>query len=341
VKKEIKTILTKNDKELKDLNDEVRRLRKQKQLLGQRDHRASMVKINETPINDIGYYPVPSIVSSPEGVIRHREHDVYRQKYDTNTYMTKTDAGIGPNEPETSGFILLSSVRGSSSSNILQIPEKGSVFIKVIEDAARTFIDIFCKLGPRVLRSLWERYAIPLDREKVGILRKTNIAVFLDNLILYAFRQENPHHPLPSKWKTESLVSFIEFKLDPYIGKKKYLTFEHFMKFPQWLRGIKLKSEVSVKPLKKAIEYLSSKEEAMRRRLKVGSSCTIWSKGEKMWCKGDVIDTKYDGFGEWLVVRYVANNFIIEKEVQRFSTLLRISQQVLRGTNPELKDYQG
>lgn len=338
LKKEIKTISTKNETELNALYDEIQRLRKLKQVLNERTKKASVERINETPIIDIGLYQGASVASAPKIGNKRRELD-YRQKYATIRYVATTDAGNIPNEHETNRITLHSSVQGSSSS-IFQIPQTEPFYNKLIHDAAWTFVDIFCKLEPRVLRTLWERYLRTIEGDKGGFLCTANMPVFLDNLILYIFRQENPNYPFPSRWKTKPLVSFLEFKLDPYIGKTKYITFEHFMQFPQWLKGTALKSQISVNPLKKALEYMSSTEEALRRRLQLGSTCIIWSEGEKKWCEGEVIGTKRDSLGEWLVVRYFANNFIIEKEVQRFSTLLSISPQVRKGTNTDPKDYQ-
>lgn len=336
LREEVMTIATKNEKMFSDLTAEIQRLKKLKQAMNEQNNQESM--LNLPTMIEVGRYKGASVASAPQGVKKRREHDLYRQKFEINRNVANTDAGFGWSERETNGFILNSSVPGSPHRSF-QIPRTEAFFSRNVENTALSFLDLFCKLKSTVLRSLWERYVETSDRDSGDVLYIINLPIFLDNLVLFIYKKKNPRRSLPSRKKTKPLVSFLEFKLAPYIGKKKYITLKDFLQFPIWFQGRKSKFEVLPMPYKEEIECMTHEEKTLREQLKVGSACNIWSKTEKKWCKGKVISTKLDNVGEWLIVRYSINKMDVEKEVQRFSNLLDISCAVTRGASLELKDY--
>merc|ERR1719233_2548891 len=100
---------------------------------------------------------------------------------------------------------------------------------------------------------------------------------------------------------------------------------EHFTMFPVWLEKPDDEQESNLRAPK-----LAKHEIELRRQLKVGSECQIWSEGLKKWCEAEVQEIKYDKQGEWLVVRY--NDGLTDKEVQRFSKLLKLSKGTVSDT---------
>jgi len=195
-----------------------------------------------------------------------------------------------------------------------------------IEAAAHAFLDIFCQLKPNSLKSLWEKspQIEVIDNEKV--LSTKRIGSFLHGLVVFAFRHDNPEHPAPSVRRTRPLVSVLKLRLTPYIEDEKYLNMGHFTMFPVWLeKPEKAEQEINLRSSDKATDDIER-----RRQLKVGSECQIWSDGGQKWCEGQVKKIKFDKQGEWLLVRY--NDGSTDKEVQRFSKLLKVPKRIVSDT---------
>lgn len=194
--------------------------------------------------------------------------------------------------------------------------------IEAIEAAARAFLSIFGELKTKLLRSLWSNLVEIEKKNDELVLDIRHLPRLLHRLVVFAYVQDHPHQPPPSPRQTKPLISLLKVRLAPHVGSRKYLTFEHFKNFARWLQ----QSEELL--MLKAPSSLSSQnqthvqKEDPRRHLKVGSACFIWSEGGKRWCEGEVIDSKFDDDGEWLVVRYCNNSKWSEKEVQRYSTLV-------------------
>jgi NOL1/NOP2/fmu family ribosome biogenesis protein len=334
LKEEVQLIAMKKDMMVNDLTKEIHRLRELKRAVNEQDHKESVFKFNEPTRIDIRGFLGASVVSAPLRVKKDREHDIYLKQEEINRFKANTDTGIRWTKPEGSGFILDSGVLGSKRGKF-EIPQIEGGFSQRLEEAAHSFLEHFCKLKPRVLSSLWMRYVEKNEGENGVVLNVMNLPILLDNLILYIFKNNNPYRSLPSRRKTKQLVSFLEFKLDPFIRKKKYITIEHFMQFPQWLRGRKFKSGISLTAKAKVAESMTSEEEIQRQQLNVGSACKIWSNGASKWCKGKVVTVKHDSHGDWLVVRYSANRQTLEKEIQRFSNMLDVSGKVRKGSTVE------
>merc|ERR1719320_118586 len=231
-KKEIQTIAKNKDKVLNYLTDEIRRLRILKQTMKEYDQKMPALKFSKPSIIDSERHRGASNSVSPQGVKKDGEQDVCRQSHEINRF--RTDPCIHARENEIIKYNLNPIVRKPRSRTVT-IPNTEAVFSKQIKDA-RTFVYFLYKLKPKVLKALWANYVEANEKESGGVLFVINLPIFLDNLVLFIFKQENPRLALPSRRKTKPLVSFIQFILDPYIGKKRYITRDHFMLFPQWLR---------------------------------------------------------------------------------------------------------
>lgn len=203
-----------------------------------------------------------------------------------------------------------------------------------IAAAAQAFLDIFGQLRDKVIKSLWKTSPETEEKGNQRILNTSRLGPFLHGLVVHAFRHDNPEHPAPSVRRTKPLVSLLKYRLTPYIEDKKYLDLEHFKMFPLWLAKPEVvKNEFGQQrgdDLKRVPEKLTATDMDRRRQLKVGSDCLIWSDGMKTWCEGQVIKKKFDEQGEWLVVRY--NNDSTDKEVQRYSKLLKVPKRIVSDT---------
>jgi len=334
-KKEIQTIAKNKDKVLNYLTDEIRSLRILKQTMKEYYQKMPALKFSKPSIIESERHRGASNSVSPQGVKKDGEQDLCQHSHEINRF--RTDPCIHARENETIQYNLNPIVR-KPRSRTFTIPNTDAVFSKQTKDAVRTFVYFLHKLEPKVLRALWANYVEANEKESGGVLFVINLPIFLDNLVLFIFKQENPRLALPSRRKTKPLVSFIQFILDPYIGKKRYITRDHFMLFPQWLRETMRKTGVC-HSCKKVVESMKHEEEYLRQQLTVGDACNIWSTSNKKWCQGEVTRTKCDDSGEWLLITYICKNKVISKDVQRFSNLLDISGQVLRRASSHSKDY--
>lgn len=334
LKKEMQMIAAKKDNLLKHLTDEIRRLKTFKQTMDEYEHKMSVIKFNTTTSSDAGFRPGASSASAPLDVKEDKEHELYQRRTDINHFHS--DPGINTVEDDVSGKTRADALE--SRNHTFKIPKTEAVFSQDIKDAVQTFIHCFCKLKPRALKVLWAKYVNTREKKKDAVLYLVNLPIFLDNLIIYVFKQENPSHTIPSRRTTKPLVSFVQFKLAPYIGRKNYITLSQFMQFPQWLTGANGMKELSPESQRKSIDGMTPGEEVLRQQLKVGSICNIWSESNRMWCPGEVKRIKYDGLGEWLLVRYVCKGLVIEKDVQRFSDAMDISRKMTKGASSELKE---
>jgi len=333
LKQEMQTIAAKKDIVLKHLKDKIRRLRSFKQTMDEYEHKMSVIKYNKKP-TDVDLRLGASSASAPLEVRENREHELYKRKIEIARFHS--DPGNGTMEDDLNGTYR-ADVLGSRS-RTFKIPKTDAVFSQEIKDAVQTFIHFFCMLKPEALKELWTKYVNTKERKKEAVLYVVNLPIFLDNLIIYVFKQENPSHTIPSRTATKPLVSFFQFKLAPYIGRKNYITLNQFMLFPQWLLGEKWIRETSPESQWKSLECMTPEEEVLRQQLKVGSTCNIWSDTNQMWCPGEVKRITHDDLGEWLLVRYICKRLVIEKDVQRFSSAMDISEKVTRCARSELKD---
>lgn len=193
-----------------------------------------------------------------------------------------------------------------------------------IDAAARAFLDIFNGLKPKLLNSLWSNVPELKKKNDELVLDMRHLPKLLHRLVVFAYQQDNPDKLPPSFRRTKPLISLLKLRLAPYVSNKKYLTFEHFQQFPFWLE--QREELVTMKPPRNfsSKNHSSVVQEDVRRDLKAGSACFIWSDGGQCWCEGQVTATKFDKEGEWLVVRYYNNSKSLEKEVQRYSDLISV-----------------
>jgi len=217
----------------------------------------------------------------------------------------------------------LSSVNLNYTQQSKNSKSKCNYSVKEVEAAARAFNDIFREMGPIEMEMLWKDFDVLVRKKDELVLDIRNIPLLLHRLVIYAFKVDNPDKAAPSRHRTKPIVSLLEIRLGPYTQNRRYLSIDDFLKFPIWLGNMeevqRLKPPVS---FSKRNSMLPIVESDGRRNLKVGSSCLVWSDGAKSWCVGEVINTKFDNEGEWLVVRYCYMSKLLEKEVQRFSDLL-------------------
>jgi len=328
LKDELAFVTKEKDNIVSDLRREVQELRKLKDIFSSirdDDHKELIMDLNE-PKRKTKKYRRYSISSAPHDIIDDRTRTMrthlYQQQLEIDDVMAKTDIDIsnvrdGGKRTPLHQSRRRSIGRAQSNAGVVVSPDK-------VKAAAHSFLDFFCNLKPKVLKSLWKTHVVTRDSHGMRILLLINLPTFLHTLIQYIFRQDNADHPLPSRRRTRPLVTFLELRLNPYLGNKKYINLQHFLKFPEWLIG-RNKSDGSPSTSRKAAWYMSSAEVEHRRALKVGSTCKIWSAGGNAWFGGKVIEIQHDSLGEWLVVQYYHNNLVIRKEVQRFSKLLDIS----------------
>jgi len=194
--------------------------------------------------------------------------------------------------------------------------------VEAVEAAARAFLSVFVNLNPTIKRTLWNSMLELETRNNQLVLKIADLPNLLHRLVVFAYNEDNPHHSPPSSTRTKPLVSLLKLRLVPFVKGRQYITFEHFKMFSLWLQP----REALQMPMPPS--NLSSQNQApvriddARRQLQVGSACFIWSEGGRRWCEGEVIDSKFDAEGEWLVVRYCNNEKWSEKEVQRYSDLV-------------------
>jgi len=253
--------------------------------------------------------------------------------YDTKLYR---DPNKERSKRNDRGFDLpVSPRRRRSSSHGIRKPRIKSPRkeIKITQDkieaAAQAFLDIFGQLRPKVIKQLWKSSPETEEHGSERVLDTGRLGPFLHGLVVHAFRHDNPEHPAPSNRRTKPLVSLLWDRLTPYIEDKKYLDLEHFKMFPLWLEK-PTKAQQGGDHLGRNLQKLTATDMDLRRKLKGGSECLIWSEGLKMWCEGLVIKIKHDEQGEWLVVRY--NDDSTDKEVQRYSKLLRVPKKMVSDT---------
>jgi len=190
--------------------------------------------------------------------------------------------------------------------------------------AAGAFIAVLTSLSKKKLDFLW-RHALDADEKQAEelVLEGKDLANLLHKLVVYAFKQDNPNLPDPSRTRTKPLVSLLELRLKPHLGSR-FITVEDFRNLPGWLeRGETLRA---LEPPPKRGAVARPSEGDLRRDLVKGSTCLVWSLGSDRWCEGEVVGIKHDTQGEWLVVRYCDRLRWLEKEVQRYSRLLRVLQ---------------
>lgn len=335
LKTEMQTIAAKWDNMLKHLKDKIQTLRSFKETMDECEHKMPVNKFNRTS-TDIGFRLASSSASAPLEVKWNREHELYKRKKEITHFHS--DPGNGTMDNDLNGTYRPDVLE--SISPIFKIPKTEAIFSQEIKEAVRTFIHFFCKLKPRDLMALWTKYVNTKERkgEREAVLYVVNLPIFLDNLMIYVFKQKNPSHNIPSRRTTKPLVSFVQFKLAPYIRKKNYITLNQFMLFPQWLRGEERSMEISPESRWKSLECMTPEEEVLRQQLKVGSTCSIWSDTNQMWCPGKVKRIKHDDLGEWLLVRYICKRVVMEKDVQRFDSAIDISGEVKRCASFDLKE---
>jgi len=198
-----------------------------------------------------------------------------------------------------------------------------------IEAAAQAFLDIFGQLRPNVINSLWRKSSQTEEKGDESILDISRLGQFLHELVVHAFKHDNPDHPVPSVRRTRPLVSSLKLRLAPYVEDKNYLDIEHFKMFAFWLEKPAIAQQQG-DYIVKTPDKLTAIDIDRRRQLIVGSECQIWSESLGMWCQAEIIKIKFDEQGEWLVVRY--NDGSTDKEVQRYSKLLKVPQRVVSET---------
>merc|ERR1719419_1320178 len=198
-------------------------------------------------------------------------------------------------------------------------PENG------IDAAAGAFLDIFSNLKPKRMFFLWSNVQELAKINDELVLDVRYLPKLLHTFVVFAYRQDNPDKLPPSFRRTKPLINVLKLRLAPNVSRMKYLTFDDFQQFPFWLE--QRREELgTMKPPKNfsSKNYSSPADEDVRSNLKAGSACLIWSDGGQCWCEGQVTATKFDKEGEWLVVRYYNNSKSLEKEVQRYSDLIRV-----------------
>jgi len=194
-----------------------------------------------------------------------------------------------------------------------------------IDAAAGAFLDIFSTLKPKRMHYLWTNVQELKKKNDELVLDIRHLPKLLHSLVVFAYRQDNPDKLPPSMRRTKPLINLLKLRLAPNVSDKKYLTFDDFQQFPFWLE--QRREELgTMKPPKNfsSKNYSTPAEEDVRSNLKAGSPCLVWSDGGQCWCEGQVTLTKFDKEGEWLVVRYYNNAKSLEKEVQRYSDLIRV-----------------
>jgi len=194
-----------------------------------------------------------------------------------------------------------------------------------IDAAAGAFLDIFSNLKPKRMYSLWSNVQELTKINDELVLDVRHLPKLLHTCVVFAYRQDNPDKLPPSFRRTKPLINVLKLRLAPNVRNMKYLTLDDFQQFPLWLE--QRRDELgTMKPPKNfsSKNYSSPAYEDVRSSLKAGSACLVWSDGGKCWCEGQVTSTKFDKEGEWLVVRYYNNSKSLEKEVQRYSDLIRV-----------------
>jgi len=332
LEEELAYLTTEKDTLISNLKREVAELRELKDMfsdLRNDDHKEQGMDL-EAPKNMDKKYRRFSVSSAPQKMVdvlkRSKHADLYQKQFEIDDLLAKTDIDIsyrGDIDKRAVSQPLSNKSYGRSRHRKHGV----SVSQQKVEAAAHSFLEFFCKLKPKVLKLLWKTYVETRDREGVRVLYLINLPTFLHNLIRYIFRQDNPEHPLPSKRRTRPLATFLEYRLNPYVGSKKRIYLKQFLKFPVWLTRKELESPNTSK---KAARDMSADEINLRRELAVGSRCKIWSAGGNAWFSGEVIAIQHDTLGEWLVVQYNHDRLPIVKEVQRFSKLLDLSEHFIR-----------
>jgi len=193
-----------------------------------------------------------------------------------------------------------------------------------IDAAARAFLDQFSVMKPKLLNFIWTNVPDLKRKNNELVLETRQLPKLLHSLVVYAYQQDNPDKLPPSFRRTKPLTSLLKLRLSPYVSNKKYITFDDFQQFPFWLQ--QREDLGTMKPPRNfsSKNYSSPASEDVRSDLKAGSACLVWSDGGQCWCEGQVTSTKFDKEGEWLVVRYYNDSKSLEKEVQRYSDLIRV-----------------
>jgi len=190
-----------------------------------------------------------------------------------------------------------------------------------VEAAADAFTSFLRSLSTDKLDNLWKS---SLDAEEKQaeqvVLEAKNLPSLLHSLVVYAFKQDNPTMPDPSVNRTKPLVSLLQMRLKPHLSER-FITVEDFRNIPRWLESGETLRELEPPPVRGAVH---TSDDDLRKNLKVGSICLVWSLGGQRWCEAEVVGTKRNTQGEWLVVRYCDRSKWLEKEVQRYSRLVRI-----------------
>jgi len=196
-----------------------------------------------------------------------------------------------------------------------------------VDAAARAFLEIFTGLKPKLLKSLWVDIVELKNINGELVLDIQHLPRLLHKLVVYAFQQDNPDRATPTFRRTKPLITLLKLRLTPYLGSQKYITLAQFQQFPFWLEQ---RQEIgNMKPPKSfsSKNYTTPAQEDVRSDLRAGSACLIWSEGGQRWCEGQVTATNFYKDGEWLVVRYFTNSKSLEKEVQRYSDVIRVFGQ--------------
>jgi len=195
-----------------------------------------------------------------------------------------------------------------------------------VEAAADAFTSFLRSLSSHKLDNLWKT---SLDAEEKQaeqvVLEAKNLPSLLHSLVVYAFKQDNPTMPDPSVNRTKPLVSLLELRLKPHLSER-FITVEDFRNIPRWLESGETLRELEPPPVRGAVH---TSDDDLRQNLKVGSICLVWSLGGQRWCEAEVVGTKRNTQGEWLVVRYCDRSKWLEKEVQRYSRLVRMMKTTI------------
>jgi len=191
--------------------------------------------------------------------------------------------------------------------------------VEAVEAAARAFLSVFVNLRANIKRELWN--SMLEMHGGAGLLNINHLGGLLHRLVVYAYNEDNPHQSPPSPVRTKPLVSLLKLRLAPYLKGRQYISFEHFKMFSIWLQPREA-LQMPMPPSNLSNQNQPVRGDDARRQLQVGSACFIWSEGGRRWCEGEVIASKFDKEGEWLVVRYCSNEKWSEKEVQRYSDLV-------------------
>jgi len=193
-----------------------------------------------------------------------------------------------------------------------------------IDAAARAFLDIFVELKPKLLKSLWVDTVELKKKNDEFVLDTRHLPRLLHRLVVYAYQRDNPDKVAPTFKRTKPLITLLKLRLAPHLGTQKYITYDHFRQFPLWLEQREELGTMKPPNNFSSKNYAPPAEEDVRSDLRAGSACLVWSDGGKRWCEGQVTATKFDREGEWLVVRYYNKSKSLEKEVQRYSDLIRV-----------------